>query len=386
MYWFVLGREFKLSIAEILTVFNKTKTVYFDRNILILDNLEENELLTKINNLWWVIKVTKIINQDNDIKNIIIENWVNHDWKFKYWLNLYWNNKWLKIKLLNIKKDLKANKVSSRFVNKDFKNLSSAQILGEKLIERKSDYNSIILDNIVYNWITIWTQNIDSYSKRDYSKDRDMNVGMLPPKLSQMMINISEWKVIYDPFVWLWTILIESLLMWNKEIYWSDLSQRMVDTSYTNIDKVIKEYKLKDIKLNIFNQNSKYISEIDLFDNTNIDSIVSEWYLWEVMTQKNISQDRINIQKWNLLDLYNWFFTWLKELNYKWNIVISFPFWKIKWKYIFFDEIYELLEDLCEIQELLPEWFKHLKTKKWSLLYKRDKQLVWREIFKLKMK
>jgi tRNA G10 N-methylase Trm11 len=56
-------------------------------------------------------------------------------------------------------------------------------------------------------------QNIDEYSKRDYSKDRDMQIGMLPPKLSQMMINLSGGKTIYDPFVGLGTVLIESLYM-----------------------------------------------------------------------------------------------------------------------------------------------------------------------------
>lgn len=386
MYWFALWREFKLSISEILTVFPNWKTVYYDRNVLILENITKETILNKINSLWWVIKVIEINNNFETIEEIIEKKWINHEWKFKYWLNLYWDNKWLRRKLLDIKKRLKESSISSRFVNKDFQNLSSAQILWENLIDRNSDFNSIVTNNTIYNWVTIWTQDIDSYSKRDYSKDRDMNVWMLPPKLSQMMINLSEWKTIYDPFVWLWTVLIESIIMWNNEIYWSDLSQRMVDTTTTNIDKTLKSYDLENIKMNIFNQNAKFISEVEILKKSNIDSIVTEWYLWEVMTQKNISRERINSQRWTLLDIYNWFFNWLKELNYKWIIVISFPFWEIKWLYIFFDEIYELLEDICEIQPLLPDWFKNLNTKKWSLLYKRDKQLVWREIFKLKIK
>jgi len=34
-------------------------------------------------------------------------------------------------------------------------------------------------------------QDIENYSKRDYGKTRDMEVGMLPPKLAQMMLNIA---------------------------------------------------------------------------------------------------------------------------------------------------------------------------------------------------
>jgi hypothetical protein len=53
-------------------------------------------------------------------------------------------------------------------------------------------------------------QNIDGYSERDYGKNRDMQIGMLPPKLAQIMINISSplplgeglgVRAFYDPFV-----------------------------------------------------------------------------------------------------------------------------------------------------------------------------------------
>ena len=135
---------------------------------------------------------------------------------------IFWNKKSLKNELNNIKKTLKQNEISSRFVNKDFKNLSSAQILWEKLDIKKTDFNTICTDNEVYTWTTIWIQDINAYSKRDYGKSRDMQIGMLPPKLSQIMINISGGKNIYDPFCGLGTILIESQYMWNTEIYGSD--------------------------------------------------------------------------------------------------------------------------------------------------------------------
>ena len=104
------------------------------------------------------------------------------------------------------------------------------------------------------------------------------------------------------------------------------------------------------------------------------------------MTQKNISIDRINKQKESLISIYEKFFENLKKINYTWNIVICFPFWEISWKYIYFEEIYKTLSILCDIQPLFPSNFENITTKAWSLLYKREKQLVWREIFKLKIK
>lgn len=37
---------------------------------------------------------------------------------------------------------------------------------------------------------TLWVQNIDEYTKRDMQRERSMTVGMMPPKLAQIMINL----------------------------------------------------------------------------------------------------------------------------------------------------------------------------------------------------
>lgn len=379
MIWFILGREYKLSISEILTVFPKGKTVYFAKDILILESIETSEVINKASNLWWTIKIIEI--SDIDIVDIALES----EWKFKYWINIYWWKKNLREIILKTKKELKKNNISSRFVNKDFQNLSSAQLIWEKLVKSWTDYSYIYTSKAEYIWKTIWVQDINAYSKRDYSKDRDMQTGMLPPKLSQMMINISGWNNIYDPFVWLGTVLIEALLIWSKNIYWSDLNDKMVELSEKNINTFISENNLSIQDSKFFKLNAKFIDEAEILKENKVESIVTEWYLWEVMTQKNISIDRIEKQKESLKSIYEKFFLNLKKINYSWNIVICFPFWEINWKHNYFDEIYNIVNENCIIQKLFPKELE-LTTKVWSLLYKRDKQLVWREIFKLKIK
>ena len=213
-----------------------------------------------------------------------------------------------------------------------------------------------------------------------------MQTWMLPPKLCQMMINISSGKTVYDPFVWLGTVLIESILMWNKKVYWSDLNQVMVEHSRNNIFKFAQENNIILEDVEFIKLNAKFINESSVLLEKNIDAIVTEWYLWEIMTQKNISIDRIDKQKESLISIYEKFFENLKKIKYEWNIVICFPFWEISWKYIYFEEIYKTLSILCDIQPLFPTSFENITTKAWSLLYKREKQLVWREIFKLKIK
>jgi tRNA G10 N-methylase Trm11 len=194
-------------------------------------------------------------------------------------------------------------------------------------------------------------------------------------------------KSIFDPFVWLWTILIEADLMWFKNLYWSDLNEKMVEFSRKNLEKSKIPPLLSkgwEGKTSIEKLNAKFINESTFLNKS--DLIVTEWYLWEIMTQKNISIDRINKQKESLLSIYKPFFTNLQKSKFNWNIVISFPFWELNWKYAYFDDIYEILSEFCEIQNLFPNNFENLSTKAWSLLYKREKQLVGREIFKLKVR
>ena len=255
MIWFALWREYKLSTAEILAVFPLWKTVYFNKDVLILEWIDKNDVLEKANFLWWTIKIFEIS------ENEIIDDALEVEWKFKYWISIFWDKKNLKEILNSTKKILKENWVSSRFINKDFSNLSSAQIIWEKLVKSGSDYSFVFNKDTKYIWKTIWVQDINSYSKRDYSKDRDMQTGMLPPKLCQMMINISSGKTIYDPFVWLGTVLIESILMWNKKVYGSDLNQTMVEHSRNNIFKFAQENNiiLEDVEFIKLNANRKQI-------------------------------------------------------------------------------------------------------------------------------
>lgn len=380
MIWFALWREHKLSIAEILAVFPEWRTVYFSKDILILDWINKDEILKKANSLWWTIKIIEIID------GVILDDALKCEWKFKYWISTFWDKKNLKEILNTTKKILKENDISSRFVNKDFTNLSSAQILWEKLVQSWTDYNFIFDFDKKYIWKTIWIQDIYNYSKRDFNKDRDMQTGMLPPKLCQMMINLSWWKNIYDPFVWLWTILIESILMWNKKVYWSDLNQTMVENSRNNINNFAKENNIILEDSDFIKLNAKFINESNILLEKEIDAIVTEWYLWEIMTQKNISVERIEKQKESLLSIYDKFFLNLKNIDYKWNLVVCFPFWEINSKYIYFEEVYKIINEFCDIQKLFPDNFENITTKAWSLLYKREKQLVWREIFKLKIR
>ena len=392
MIWFLLWREYKLSIAEILCIFPEARVIYSDKSVAILEStfeeVTDDAVINRASKLWGTIKIIKLQKlENNSFQEKLIDIAWEHDWKFQYWLSQYWKKTDLKKILLWLKKELKANWLSSRFVNKDFKNLSSAQIIWEKLIKKWTDFSCIITEGSTYFWHSIWVQDIEAYSKRDYSKSRDMQVGMLPPKLSQMMINLSwgqNTSSIYDPFVWLGTILIEAENMWFTNLYWSDLSETMVETSKENLSKIIPSSQ-KYTTCKIEKLNAKFIHEASFWQEVKDWIIVTEWFLGEVMTKKNISKERIQVQRDTLTKLYKAFFENLSKWWFTWTIVMSFPFWEMRWKYFYFDEIYSILEEYCEIHSFFPEDFSEQASKLWSLLYKREKQLVWREIFSFKI-
>lgn len=392
LYWFAIWREFKLSIAEIFAVFPESKVLYSAKNVMVLEWLTSEEVIEKAPKLGWTIKIFEL-KLSADMDSILSTIWnigSTFDSKFNYGLNIFWEEK-LKLwkMLMNVKRHLKNENISSRFVNKNDVNLSSAQILWNSVLKKWADLNIVDLDGIYYFGKTIWVQDIDAYSARDYGKSRDMDIWMLPPKLSQMMINVSrsegkELNSIYDPFIGLGTILIEWAYMWLTKLFWSDFNPKMVQESKSNMWNL--KSKISGFDVEIIEADARDTNTNEILKNNKIDSIVSEWFLWEVMTQKNINNDRILIQKNNLTKLYIKFFSWLKEVWFEWNIVISFPFWDIKWKYFFFEEIYEVVNEYCEVLPLFPSEFDFKETKSWSLLYKRQKQLVWREVFKLKIK
>lgn len=386
MIWFLIGREFKLCTAEILKIFNGATLVYNDRKIVILDNLKEEVAIEKLQKMWGTIKafkVRKVLEGNfNEFPKSIFDEVKDREGKISYGVTL--ENTWAEYKtvLMKIKKYLKEKGLSSRFINKDFKAITTAQIKWEKLLKKGTDFNFVNTDEGVYFWETIWVQDIDGYSERDYSKKRDMQIWMLPPKLSQIMINLSGGDVIYDPFVGLGTVLIEAVNWGSSKVFGSDLSDRMVETADENL-KVFKDKKSLNYNFDVFKLNAKFIEEkADILKE--VDWIVTEGYLWEVMTQKNISIDRIEKQKESLKKIYSRFFSGLKRASYKGKVVISFPFWEFKKKYFYFNEGYEFILENFKIEKL-DLWNLEV-AEKWSLLYKRNNQLVWREIFVINCK
>ena len=384
MFAFQLWREFKLSISELWSVFPKASFEYISEEICILSGIEKKDILTWAPRMGGIIKAIQLIEGYRwNPSETIFEIAEFHEWKFAYGITYFWWVWNLKKTLMDTKKLLRKHSISSRFINKNFSPLTSAQIIGENLVKKESDFSIIDTGDAEYFGKTIWVQDIGGYSKRDYGKTRDMQVGMLPPKLAQIMVNISGGKKIYDPFCGLGTIPIECILRGNKEVYGSDISTENTQKIKKNIAFAQKEFSNNIKTTECITLDARGISSSPFLKKS--DAIVTEWYLGQVFQKYSITEKKISEEKQKLLSIYRDFFLWLQKAKYPGTVVISFPFWEIYGKYHYFSEVYKIVEKHCKIEHLLPyhDTIKH--TRSGSLLYKRKDQVVGREVFKLKI-
>jgi tRNA G10 N-methylase Trm11 len=144
---------------------------------------------------------------------------------------------------LTLKKILKTAERSVRVVPNPDIELNTAQVLHNQLATDKGVEVLLIADGSkTIIAVTSRIQDIDSYTLRDRGRPkRDARVGMLPPKLAQIIINYATSKQspstefrILDPFCGTGVVLQESLLM-GYSVLGTDLEARMIDYSRTNI-------------------------------------------------------------------------------------------------------------------------------------------------------
>jgi tRNA G10 N-methylase Trm11 len=150
---------------------------------------------------------------------------------------------------LRIKKTMQDAGSSIRLVNQKNENINAASYKKEKLSKTGQEYSIIEMSGECYLGRTLACQDIDAYAKRDTAKSRDMIIGMMPPKLVQMMINIAishrpSSVVIYDPFCGLGTTLIEAANMGITRVYGSDLSHEMARSTESSLAAYIAEERV----------------------------------------------------------------------------------------------------------------------------------------------
>ena len=134
---------------------------------------------------------------------------------------------------------------------------------------------------------TIEVQPFEDWNRRDYGRPyADPKAGMLPPKVSRMVVNIADrqrdigtvpaQKTLLDPFCGMGTILAEALVMgWN--VVGGDQSEDVVAKARKNLQWLVQ--KNPDLgatyRLNV--ADAVHIS--DVIDQASVDAIVTEPFM-----------------------------------------------------------------------------------------------------------
>lgn len=327
LYAFELGRKKELCFAELIALLGKEKFVErnLDTAIFELEKVNPIKLQDSLGGSIKIVELFTNIHYQGSCKPLepkildfiskkFPEIFTDYKGKLPFSISFmsFKNPRELDTKkLLNFsKKILKSLGINCRFVNQNFSNAKPSTIYKARVIEKGIDLCLIRGIRDLYIGGSISMQNIDAYSLRDYDKPKkDARVGMLPPKLAQVMINLAgpNTKSIYDPFCGTGTIPIEAMLM-GKEAIGSDIDPRLVDFSKINCEWAQKEFSTKS-SFRIFQKDAQDLTKQDLPEK--IDAIITEGYLGKPISKIPASK----YQEGSFKELANLHSRWLRNIH-----------------------------------------------------------------------
>jgi len=323
-YLFVLGNHRALSIAELFMRYPEAEFQVFGQDWVLVDlpgKLGQKDL----DALGGSIKIGRVIPAEEGEKpaevlaNALAKRYTGT--KLEYGVSVYGMPEMqLKTLLIGLKKVLRAADLKSRFINNNFQNITAAQY---KSIAGKG-VELLVAKQGGQQWVaeTVAMQDIDAYSKRDYGKPfRDMKMGMLPPKLAQVLINLTGVSegTLWDPFCGSGVVVMEGLLMGHPMVG-SDIHAERVEGAKKNVEWLRKEFGVKaEAKL--------MVHDATLPASHIFDGIASESDLGMPHSQQ-IRPDMLQKIMSDLDQLYLRVFTSLKTVGRKVPVVIALPFFR----------------------------------------------------------
>lgn len=255
MYIAILGRQPELGAAEL-------ERLYGDVSWFSEDSVTVSTESISINRLGGSQKIGRVVKelQQTDwpsVSKFLVshfnESFTESDHKITLGISAYGfriNPRDIQKTGLVIKSKLKAHGVSLRLIPNQDAVLSTATSHHNKLGLSPHKVELIIVrgKKSIIIAESVGSQNITAYAARDQGRPkRDAFVGMLPPKLAQIIVNLTgshtKGSRILDPFCGTGVLLQESLLL-GYNAYGTDLSEKMIDFSGQNLAWITNKYNL----------------------------------------------------------------------------------------------------------------------------------------------
>jgi len=236
-YLAILGRQPELGLIELESILGRGQVKAFGQHALVTT-------LPPIDRLGGSIKQGKIIarlpKQRLDRLELDTSLLPRPEGKLTFAISSYGLNlapRELEAFGLSLKKVLKTTGSVRLVLPKPGSNeLTAAQLKFNGLPEAGFELLIVSDGREIIVALTEAVQDIDAYTARDRERPaRSAKVGMLPPKLAQILVNTVQGPTIYDPFCGTGVILQEALLT-GRAAYGSDLETEMVEATRTNLN------------------------------------------------------------------------------------------------------------------------------------------------------
>ena len=250
MHIAILGRQPALGMAELEQLYGSTAVRWFSDSTAIIDSpafdferlggtQKAGRVVSELRGDWRQVSMKLV--------SAYAQAWADHEGKITLGISAYGfktTPRDVQKTGIILKGKLKERGVSLRLIPNADTALSSATSHHNKLglsdnhVEliavRGANGAAIIAESV-------GAQNITALAARDQGRPkRDAFVGMLPPKLARMMVNLAPVKAgrILDPFCGTGVLLQEAALL-GYDVYGTDLVPKMVQFTQANLDWLI---------------------------------------------------------------------------------------------------------------------------------------------------
>lgn len=396
----ILGRQPELGLAELESLYGAMHIRPL-KGAALLDIPAED---INFKRLGGTIKVARILSRVDysdwpRLSGYLIEKIPGHlaqlpNGKFTLGLSVYGLNvplKNIQTALLEVKRIIRQTDRPVRIVPNKQAALNSAQVLHNKLTH-KGAWELMFIKDGPNTWLaqTLFVQDIEAYAARDQARPaRDAKIGMLPPKLAQIIINLAagrpetrlsqHWDradglrrfIVSDPFCGTGVILQEALLM-GYSAYGTDLDPKMVEYTKINLTWLVGRHPEIEGKV-IVEQ-----ADATTYKWAGFSTIASEVYLGRPLTAlpppdklKQIISDVNLIIKKFLKNLST-------QLKPGTPICLAVPAWRDKHGKLILLPLIDHLTDMGYNNLDL----KHVQRQ--DLIYYRENQVVARQLLRLK--
>ena len=386
-YVAIAGRQPLISLAEIQALYDKAARLVGKKLVFFkIDEDDGKNISPDINRLGGSLKLGRFF--DTDFSKLAKFLATAHpEGKITLGISDFSKQKksgLAKQKSMELKRNLARMGRSARVITSNEPEISSATAHHNQLGEKAGCFEIFLIDREIY--LSLGTQNITAYTERDQARPaRDAKVGMLPPKLAQILINLCgklpEGARVLDPFCGTGVVLQEAAIM-GYVPYGTDLNERMVEYSKKNLSWLFNERNQKRFKIlpDLIQKKDQILNAISVGDATNftwegeIDAVAFEGYLGAPMSKPPVDI-KFKTEKAKCREIAMGFLKNITpQIKSGTPVVMALPAWLRE------NGKYAGLNILDEIQEMGYNFEKFQDLSQSDLLYYREGQIVAREI------